>query len=559
MTPARWQVVKEMLATVLALPPHERAAYLNGVSRDDSTLGAELKDLVAAEEAGGDLLERPAIAIVSGHDPETARSRASRRVGPYRIVEQIGLGGMGEVYRAFRADDEYRRQVAIKLIRAGVDSHFVLERFKTERQLLASFDHPNIARLFDGGTTDDGVPYFVMELIEGLSITEYCDRHKLAIADRLRLFCQTCSAVQYAHQRLIIHRDLKPGNILVTAEGAPKLLDFGIAKVVDPGGAADGLETTRSMFRLLTPEYASPEQVKGDAITTASDVYSLGILLCELLTGCRPYRLAGRAPHELAQAVCEFEPKKPSALVLRTEHGYDDSAIAPESLSAARASTPEKLNKLLRGDLDNIVLMALRKEPWRRYPSAAQFAFDVQRHLDGLPVTASNDTLGYRVSKFVTRHRVGVAAASVFALMLVSAGGVTFHEAQVARRERAVADRRFKDMRELARSNLFEFSDAIQNLPGSAAARHLVIQRALVVLDKLSRDAAGDRGLEQELAAGYEKIAALQGNFSGPGIGDSKAAIASCEKALAIRSSLAAASHNGVDELRACHKINRTL
>ena len=550
MTPARWQVVKEMLAAVLALPRNERAAYLKGVSRNDPTLGAELKDLVAAEEAGGDLLEPPTISIASEYDAETVRRRASRRIGPYQIVGQIGLGGMGEVYRAFRADDEYGRRVAIKLIRAGADSHFVVERFKTERQLLASFDHPNIARLFDGGTTDDGVPYFVMELIEGLPITEYCDRHKLPVADRLRLFRQTCSAVQYAHQRLIIHRDLKPSNILVTAEGVPKLLDFGIAKVVDPGGA-DGLETTRSTFRILTPEYASPEQVKGDGITTASDVYSLGILLCELLTGCRPYRIAGRAPHELAQAICDFEPKKPSALALHAGNKDDDSAAFPESVSAARASTPEKLSKLLRGDVDNIVLMALRKEPWRRYASAAQLASDVQRHLDGLPVAATNDTLGYRVSKFVARHKAGVVAASVLALTLFSAGVVTFHEARTARRERAIADERFKDMRELARSNLFEFSDAIQNLPGSSAARHLVIQRALGYLDKLSKDAARDRDLEQELAAGYEKIAALQGNFGGPGIGDSNAAVASYQKALAIRAALSASSNNNVDQLKA--------
>jgi serine/threonine protein kinase/tetratricopeptide (TPR) repeat protein len=527
MTPEHWQMVKERLAPLLAMAPGDRLRYLEQVREEDVELGLELTELVAADECGGDMLESPAI-----------DRHLSRRVGPYRLVEQIGLGGMGEVYRGCR-DDDYHQQVAIKLVRAGGDSPFVVERFRTERQLLASFDHPNIARLFDGGTTNDGVPYFVMELIEGQSITEYCDNRAVPVADRLKMFTQVCSAVQYAHQRLIVHRDIKPGNILVTPEGTPKLLDFGIAKAVEPNTMAGGT-TTGTLFRLLTPDYASPEQVKGDAITTASDVYSLGILLCELLAGQRPYRSTSGAPHEITRTICESEPGKPSTL-----------ALTAGELSPARGTTPEKLAKVLRGDLDNIVLMAIRKEPWRRYASAAEMAADVERYLNHLPVIASADTLGYRVTKFVRRHKAGVAAAALIVLTLLSATSITLYQARIVRRERGIADQRFRDMRELARSNLFEFSDAIQNLPGSAVARHLVIQRALSYLDRLNKDAAGDRALQHELATGYEKIAALEGNFSGPGIGDTAAAVESYKKALALRHALTASSGNGVGEIRA--------
>src|SRR5579862_7409078 len=344
MTPERWQNVKNQLAAALDIDADLRPAFLDTICAGDPALRDELETLLAAAtESDPALFEAPLFA-----ESSSVNQRLGRRIGPYQIVEEIGEGGMGEVYRAFRADDHYTKQVAIKLVRAGQDSGFIISRFKNERQVLASLDHPNIARLLDGGTTEDGIPYFVMELIDGRPIHRYCDEHGLSVTQRVELFLQVCSAVQYAHQRLIIHRDLKPNNILVTADGVPKLLDFGIAKILDPRAAV--MESTVSMFRLLTPAYASPEQIKGEAITSASDVYSLGVLLYELLTGQWPYLTSNRGPHEIAEAVCEFEAERPSLSVLRTP--------APEETQVGdylSAVSPVKLNKRLRGDLDNIL------------------------------------------------------------------------------------------------------------------------------------------------------------------------------------------------------------
>lgn len=548
MTPERWEQVKDVLAAALDISSGERASYLDQRCEGDSQLRREVEQLLNGEGDSRFLGQTSFAMTAAAVLPEEDNPWIGRRVGAYQIVEQIGAGGMGEVYRAFRADDQYKKEVALKVVRAGQDSKFVVSRFKNERQVLASLDHPNIARLLDGGTTDDGLPYFVMELIEGQTLTEYCDEHRLVTTGRLKLFLQVCSAVQYAHQRLIIHRDLKPSNILVTADGTPKLLDFGIAKIIDSDASSQLSDPTISMFRLLTPSYASPEQIKGETITTASDVYSLGVLLYELLTGHRPYRTKGRGQHEIALAVCEIEPEKPSAAIWKTEDGLQ---VTPAAISDLRSETPEKLSRRLRGDLDNIVLMALRKEPQRRYASAEQLAADLSRHLESLPVTASRGTARYRASKFITRHKAGVAAAVAITFTLLFGLAVTIYEARIAQAERARAEQRFKDMRELARSNLFEFHDAIQNLPGSSQARSLVIQRALGYLDKLSHDKGGDRGLMDELATGYERVADLQGNFSGPGIGDIGASVASYEKAFAIREQLAASSGDDLKQLKA--------
>ncbi len=362
-TPERWHQIKGVLSVALEADPAERSSYLDRVCATDPFLRLEIENLLALEGQALTALLHP-IATEFSDTNDSGNARIGRRIGPYQLVEEIAAGGMGEVYRAFRADDQYKKEVAIKLVRAGLDSSFVVARFRDERQVLASLEHPNIARLIDGGTTENGIPYFVMELIEGLPLTQFCDERMLSSTDRLKLFLEVCSAVQYAHQRLIIHRDLKPGNILVTADGSPKLLDFGIAKILDPAGAAEMADATMSMFRLLTPAYASPEQIRGEAITTASDVYSLGVLLYECLTGHRPYGANSSAPHEISRAVCEVEPEKPSTAVRRT---------------AQRPTAP--LVKRLRGDLDNIVLMALRKEPQRRYASVDQFATDIRRHL----------------------------------------------------------------------------------------------------------------------------------------------------------------------------------
>lgn len=539
MTPERWQQVSEALDKALHVSPAQRLEYLAEIAQRDPDLRRELESLLASnEEAGVEFLNTPAMQTTQGEDKADWRlALLGRRLGAYQIVEQIGVGGMGEVYRAFRADDQYRKQVALKVVRGGQDSAFVISRFKNERQILANLDHPNIARLLDGGTTQDGAPYFVMELIEGESIDQYCDDHKLGIGERLRLFLDVCSAVQFAHQRLIIHRDIKPGNILVTADGVPKLLDFGIAKILDPSAVTGTLEPTLTQFRALTPSYASPEQIKGEPITTASDVYSLGVVLYELLTGHHPYLEAGDTPDKAAQAVCEVEPKKPSSVVRQTEGAGRTStdhvreAATPSSAQAAREA--ERLRKRLRGDLDNIVLMALRKEPQRRYSSVEQFAQDIRRHLENLPVIARKDTAWYLASKFVTRHKGGVAATAGIVVIVLAALLATLHEARIAQQ-------RFNDVRRLANSMIFEVHDSIANVPGTTAARKLIAQRSLEYLDSLSQDAGHDRSLQSELATAYVKVGDVQGQSYYANLGDSAGALASYRKALAIRETLAA-------------------
>jgi len=555
-TPERWQLIKEVLASALDIAPVERASYLNRSCAGDPALLHEVElllldeDKVSPQFLNDTALASAAVDIL----PEESGRWIGRRVGAYRILQQVGAGGMGEVYRAVRDDDQYQQQVALKLVRTGQDSTFVVTRFKNERQILATLDHPNIARMLDGGTTEEGTPYFVMELIEGQPISEYCDAHRLSISDRLALFTQVCAAVQYAHQRLIIHRDLKPGNILVTSEGTPKLLDFGIAKILGLDAMAQSSEATLTAFRALTPGYASPEQIKGEPMTTASDVYSLGVVLYELLAGHSPYRVATRTAQEIVRAVCDDEPEKPSLSIRRVETEGDGFPLRScEELSVARDSSPQKMQKRLSGDLDNIVLMALRKEASRRYPSVEQFSEDIRRHLENVPVLARKDTLRYRASKFVTRHRAGVVASTAAVLALLSGLAITLHEAQVARQQaevarvqRARAERRFNDVRKLANSLMFEVHDSIRDLPGTTPARKLLVTRALEYLDSLSQEASGDISLQRELAAAYDRVGDVLGYDGTANLGDFSGALQSYKKALAIREAAAAANPGDV-------------
>jgi serine/threonine protein kinase/Flp pilus assembly protein TadD len=427
MTAEQWEKIKELFEAALERDGSQRAAFLDGACASDPSLRAEIEALIASHEQAGSFMAEPAL------EPGTklfaddgAESLVGRRIGPYKILREIGQGGMGTVYLAARADDEYQKQVAIKIVKRGMDTEAIIRRFRNERQILANLDHPNIAKLLDGGTTEDGLPYFVMDYIEGLPIHMYCDTHKRSTVERLKLFQTTCSAVHYAHHHDVVHRDIKPSNILVTAEGVAKLLDFGIAKLLNPDPSSQTKETTSSL-RPMTPDYASPEQVRGEPITPASDVYSLGVLLYELLTGHRPYYVKNRTPQEIERTICEEEPKKPSTAISRIEEvaaadGTNRITLTPESVSEARGDQPEKLRRHLAGDLDNMVLMALRKEPERRYASVEQLSEDIRRHLEGLPVIARKDTLWYRSAKFIKRNKTSVRSAAVASMVLLLVG-----------------------------------------------------------------------------------------------------------------------------------------
>src|SRR5215813_3542849 len=403
MTPERWRQVEEIFQAALDLSPEDRTRYVSEVCASDTDLKRDVESLLSQYDSAGELLDEPVYgntelsmfeSFIEDNDP-----MIGRRLGAYRIEREIGRGGMGAVYEASRADNEFNKRAAIKLVKRGMDTDFVLRRFRKERQILAALDHPHIAGLLDGGTTEDGLPYFVMEYIEGQPLYSYCDSNQLSITDRLKLFRSICDAVHYAHQKQVVHRDIKPSNVLVTSEGNPKLLDFGIAKLLNPQIAGDIThDPTATAMRLMTPEYASPEQVQGAPTTPSTDVYSLGVLLYELLTGHRPYRLVNRAPHEIARVICEESPAPPSVIITRADDLLPnlitggDEATTLKQLYTTRGGTLESIRRALAGDLDNIVMQALRKEPEWRYQTAAQLRDDITRYLEGRPVSDLPDS-----------------------------------------------------------------------------------------------------------------------------------------------------------------------
>ncbi len=484
MTPEVWRQVKSLLDRALERPPAELDRWLDEELADEPELRAEVVSLLAAYDAGNALLEPPASGGSEMPDP----GRVGERIGAYRLVRELGRGGMGVVYLAERQDEAFEQVVALKLIQAGLDSAEIERRFLQERQILARLDHPGIARLLDGGRTGDGCPYLVMEYVEGQPIDAYCREHASSLGERLDLFAAICSAVDFAHRNLVVHRDLKPGNVLVTADGTPKLLDFGIAKLLHAELTGQTIVPTRAGLRVMTPEYASPEQMRGDSITTATDVYSLGVMLYELLTGQRPYDLQGRALPEIARVICEQEATPPSAALHASDR--DEPAEPP--------AVRQRVGRRLRGDLDAIVLKALRKEPAARYASAEQLAADLQRLREGQPVLARQGSTGYRISKFVLRHRLGVAAALGFLVLLVAfAASMAL---QVARTRRALAQAEGEAAKSRAVETFLEDTLGAAN-PETSEGRQPTIRDAL--------DRAGQR-LESAFASQPEIEAAVQ-------------------------------------------------
>jgi eukaryotic-like serine/threonine-protein kinase len=535
MAAERWQRLEELFHAALEQQPADRATFLNEACGGDTELRAELDRLLHAHAH--------ASTFVGSATAELGRVAAAipadgRRVGGYRLLRELGRGGMGTVYLGERADAQFQMRVAVKLIKRGMETEAVLQRFRDERQILASLEHPNIARLLDGGTTGEGTPYFVMEYVDGLPIDEYCRAHQLSLADRLELFRKVSAAVAYAHQNLVVHRDIKPTNILVTAEGVPKLLDFGIAKLLDAG---NGELTARTQFgpEAMTPQYASPEQLRGERVTTLSDVYALGVLLYELLAGARPYDVTDKPADEARRIVAEAEIVKPSAMAAR------------------RAD--HRLSRRLGGDLDTIVITAMRKEPAERYGSVALFADDVRRHTDGLPVVARGDSWSYRTARFVRRRKLGVAAAAAVLITLVGGVIATSWQARVAQAARARAERRFDDVRKLANSVLFDYHDAIEALPGATAVRARLVRDGLAYLDSLAAEASSDPALQRELAAAYDRVGNVLGRPYAANLGDTKGALESYQKALRIREALVASDARNLQARRELAESHRQI
>ncbi len=503
----------EIAAEALERTPPERAAFLEEACRLDAALRSEVDSLLRFEQPAQGFIARSAVemypqAVLASPDVARAGSVGpGRTLGRFQILSLLGEGGMGEVYLA--EDSELHRRVAIKLVKWGGGSEALLRHFEQEKWILAGLNDPHIARLYGAAIAADGRPYLVMEYVEGEPLDVYCRERRLTVADRLGLFRKVCAAVSYAHQHLVVHRDLKPANIRVTPEGEPKLLDFGIAKLLDPA-AENANGHTVTQLGAMTRSYASPEQLRGDSVTTATDIYSLGVVLYELLCGRLP-----------------FDPKHRDADQTVPRPG----SVAPTAAVAGeRGTTPARLVRQLAGDLDNIVGLALRPEPARRYPSVSQFSDDLRRHLEAQPVTARKETLRYVAAKFITRNRAFAVAALLALLALIGgmvATGWQAHRADVQRRK---AEQRFEDVRHLADSLMGEIHDSVQDLAGATPTRKLIVSRALEYLDSLGRD-ADTPALRLDLATAYRKIGDVQGNPYSSNLGDTDGALASYRKA----------------------------
>ena len=479
-----WNESKDLLRRALALPPEERDAFLSDACADDTALLSKLRQLIAgAEQTDAGLRALVAEAAV-GVSQDIAVDHSGRQIGPYSVIRRIGEGGMGDVYLAERADNQYRQQVAIKILKPGRDEQVLIQRFRSERQILADLDHPNIGRLIDGGEMENGRPYLVMEYVDGTPITEYCDQNGLDTKQRLRLFLQCCAAVSHAHKRLVIHRDLKPSNILVDAAGTPKLLDFGIAKLLDPQQQQHSMAITRDASRPMTPGHASPEQIRGETPTTATDIYSLGVLLYQLLSGRFPYQLTSHAPSELEQAILTTQPTKPS---VRLAESDDADAPSVDDVGRHRGTSVGRLRKELAGDLDNIVMVAMRKEAERRYSTVGDLAADIRSYLEFRPVTARADSVSYRLSRFIRRNRVGVGVTAVVI------AGITlqtaFYTRQIqAERDTALTERQTAESVSAFLVDLFNVANPIRGDDSTMTARDILDNG----VEKIQTDLDGD-------------------------------------------------------------------
>jgi serine/threonine protein kinase len=497
MTPDRWSRIKQVFDQASELPQDARRQFLDSCCNGDSDLRREVESLLAAEADAASRYDSPIVGADSGH-------MVGQHVGSYRIVRRLGTGGMGDVYLGSRDDGQFRKLAAVKMIRFDLLDEHTRRRFENERQALAALEHPNIVRLLDGGTTAAGYPFLMMDYVEGRPIDRYCSEQSLSLRERLELFRTLCGAVHYAHQNLVVHRDLKPANILVTIDRVPKLLDFGIAKLLRPAYAAATAGYTRTAAQPMTPEYASPEQILGRPVTTGSDIYSLGVLLYVLATGVHPFHEQSQSAHVMERAICETDPKKPGEVA------------------------PREWARQVRGDLETIILTAMHKDPRRRYSSAEHLAEDIRRFLDRQPVAARPDTLVYRAQKFAVRNKFSVAA---FAVGLVLLGALAARDYV----DRLRAERRFRDLRSFANFVIQDLDKAMAD--GPTPARLALSSKAVAYLDGLSAETGGDPSLKKDLIAGYLRVADIQGNLHAANLGDVSAAQESVRKAAAIAAS----------------------
>ena len=519
-TTERFLRTEAVFNEAIVAPVEARMVLIETRCHGDVELAEEVWSLLKACEA------EEQFAASRRSDPEADHDATPRfkRIGPFVLDRLLGRGGMGAVYLAHRADGQFEQKVAIKLIDLPLATDLFRERFRQERQILAGLQHPFIARLMDGGVTQDGDLYLVMEYVDGVPIHRFCEDQHLSVPQRLALFLRVCEAVQFAHQHFVVHRDLKPDNILVAEDGTPRLLDFGTAKLLSPSAGNSGNQLTRDGFQSFTPQYASPEQVLGNPITTASDTYSLGVLLYVLLTKSLPYELKELTTAEMLRVICEEPPRKPS------------QSAAP--------------SKRLDSDLEAILLKALRKEPAERYRTAEQLATDVRAYLDGRPVAARQGTLRYHAAKFVRRHWFGLAGAALLVATLATGVVGVVWQAQVANRERRKSEARSADLRQLSNSLLSELDDAIKQLPGSTGAQKLLVTRVLEHLDRMAKDAQGDRQTQLDLIDAYTRLGNIQGNAYDQNLGDPAGAFASLGKALILAKLLADAGPKDREAIR---------